>query len=171
MTVKQINPTSSVFNVSHNIDFGDPRNFIGYVLYYKESPYRNETTYSYNSYNDRWKSSEANKQTTISIYDLRPYTWYAYYVSTYVVDNKKIGRSEIAYFRTNPSKPGVVRDIKATAKSSSEIIVNWSPPLNPNGNLTMYKIVLKMIHYNKYPDKDYCSEGKIIMFILFSMKY
>lgn len=149
--------------MSHNIDFGDIRNFIGFILYYKESPYRNETSYSYNSCNDHWKSSEASKNSTIIISGLNSFTYYAYYVQTYMVassDDKKNGRSEIAYLQTNPAKPGPVENVKAIANSSSEIIVSWQEPYHPNGNLTLYKIYVKIKNYYKNPSVDWCHKGK-----------
>ncbi|KAL5273262.1 InR family protein [Megaselia abdita] len=154
-----------VFNVSHNIDFGDTRSFIGFILYYKESPYRNETTYSFNSCNDRWKSSEASKNPTITLVGLNSFTYYAYYVQTYVVasDNgRKNGRSEIAYFQTNPSKPSMVENVKAYSNSSSTIIVNWPPPRHPNGNLSLYRIYVKIMPKYKSATVDYCNNKVVI---------
>lgn len=158
----------TIFNVSHDIDFEDIRNFIGFILYYKESPYRNETSYSYNSCNDHWKSSEASKNSTIILTGLNSFTYYAYYVQTYVVasDNRKNGRSEIAYFQTNPAKPGMVENVKAIANSSSEIILSWQEPLHPNGNLSMYRIYVKMKHYYKNPSVDWCHKGDSSEFLL-----
>lgn len=62
---------------------------------------------------------------------------------------------------TAPSEP---RDLGATVSSSSEIIVHWSPPKEPNGIVTHYMItVTKILPLSEaYSDRDFCSERKYI---------
>ncbi|CAG5095970.1 Similar to InR: Insulin-like receptor (Aedes aegypti) [Cotesia congregata] len=79
------------------------------------------------------------------IVDLKPYTKYAAYVKTLAVRDKNsfrspTGQSEIMYFTTEPDIPSVPFDVKSYAKSTSEIIVEWGPPEQPNGPILNYII-------------------------------
>ena len=52
-------------------------------------------------------------------------------------------------------------DARAYANSSSKLVVKWSPPLNPNGNLTFYLIRWQQQAEDKeLYQHNYCSKGQ-----------
>lgn len=59
-----------------------------------------------------------------------------------------------------PSEP---RALTAFSNSSSELVINWQPPANPNGNLTHYIVTG---HWERDSEefieqRNYCVERKI----------
>ncbi|KAG9332348.1 hypothetical protein JZ751_015355 [Albula glossodonta] len=95
--------------------------------------------------------------------NLKPWTQYAVFVKaiTLVVEDKHIpgAKSEVVYIRTNPSEPSMPLDIRSYSNSSAKLLVKWSPPVSPNGNLTYY-----LVRWQQQPeDKElyihnYCSK-------------
>ena len=133
---------------------------------------------------------EAPKDESTIIPGLKPYTQYAIYVETYTVapqqTGKRIGaRSPIFYERTNPyskkklklskSKhcrirclflaPDPPEGLRAYANSSSELVIEWKPPLNPNGIVTHYIVIGSWQRDDQdWVDKhDSCAERKTII--------
>lgn len=56
--------------------------------------------------------------------------------------------------------PSVPKDARAFANSSTKLVVKWSPPVFPNGNLTYY-----LVRWQQQPEDrelyqhNYCSKG------------
>ena len=96
----------------------------------------------------------------------KPYTPYAVYVTT--VMEKSLGsnlvgaQSEIYYTRTLESKPSPVLDLKTTSEtndSTTSLDVTWQPPLDPNGVIEQYYIVLSHIELGRdVAERDYCND-------------
>jgi hypothetical protein len=52
-------------------------------------------------------------------------------------------------------------DARAYANSSSKLVVKWSPPLNPNGNLTFYLVRWQQqAEDRELYQHNYCSKGQ-----------
>lgn len=111
--------------------YDDIRSLLGYVVYYMPAPYRNVSLYDGRDAcgGDGWKvedvqnASSNNSVIDVFLSHLRPYTQYAYYIKTYTIaSEQKGGQTNIQYFRTNADKPEVVQNLKAMAKSNSEIV-------------------------------------------------
>ncbi|XP_074094296.1 insulin-like receptor isoform X1 [Cotesia typhae] len=145
---------------SHFIDLAweiykpsEGQRLLGYLLSYIETNNEN-VTFEGNSCGDKhWRILDVeipslnspNTKVSKLIIDLKPYTKYAAYVKTLAVRDKNsfrspTGQSEIMYFTTEPDIPSVPFDVKSYAKSTSEIIVEWSPPEQPNGPILYYVI-------------------------------
>uniref|UniRef100_A0A4W5Q7H1 Tyrosine-protein kinase receptor n=1 Tax=Hucho hucho TaxID=62062 RepID=A0A4W5Q7H1_9TELE len=130
----------------------DYRDLISFIVYYKEAPHQNITEFDgqdgcgSNSWNmvdvDLPQDKEIDPGVLLS--PLKPWTQYAIFVKaiTLVVEDKHIpgAKSDVVYIRTSPSEPSMPMDTRAYSNSSSKLVVKWSPPLNPNGNLTFYLI-------------------------------
>nr|AVT56260.1 insulin receptor 1 [Boisea trivittata] len=144
-------------------DHYDSRTLLGYVVYFIEAPYRNVTMYDGRDAcgGDGWRVDDVaasevpgrDSNSTSSMDDssnkdhelvhiltrLKPFTQYAFYVKTYTIASEKSGaQSPIQYFRTDPDTPTEPRALTAYSNSSSELVINWQPPAQPNGNLTHY---------------------------------
>ncbi|XP_059487087.1 insulin-like receptor [Neocloeon triangulifer] len=149
----------------------DPRELLGYVIYYIEAPSKNITFFDGRDAcgNDGWMvddepPSPDSAQVNHLIGHLKPYTQYAYYIKTYMLSSRHSkaqgAQSPLQYFRTKPAVPSVPRNLKATSNSSSEIVVQWMPPSEPNGNITHYVIEAQLeVQEKSYLEqRDYCKE-------------
>ncbi|XP_058495075.1 insulin receptor b [Solea solea] len=155
----------------------DFRDLLGFMVLYKEAPYRNVTEFDgqdacgSNSWAiadiepplrpaDNRKSEDPGHL----IRPLKPWTQYAIMVKTQLSasDEHQVhgAKSEIIYVRTNASKPSVPLDPISSSNSSSQIILKWKPPTSPNGNITHYRVICR-----KQPEDsdlykfDYCLQG------------
>uniref|UniRef100_A0A1L8DJW7 Tyrosine-protein kinase receptor n=1 Tax=Nyssomyia neivai TaxID=330878 RepID=A0A1L8DJW7_9DIPT len=148
----------------------DDRALLGYVVSYIEAPYRNVSLYDGRDAcgTDGWKVDDVGRenytQTSISypLARLEPYTQYAYYVKTYTVATEQMGaQSDIIYFRTRPGRPEQVQRLRTTANGTSEIVVEWEPPLRASGNLTSYCILATISKDNEElgSKRNYCTYG------------
>ncbi|KAI9561263.1 putative insulin receptor [Daphnia sinensis] len=178
LNVTVINKSDKNMQLSWNnfrATLDDKRQLLGYVISYIEAPYANI------SYFDRRDACGGDGWTTIDvpanaeaepeeneitiITNLKPYTQYAIYVQTYTVapqhSGKRIGaRSLILYERTSPAEPDQPEDLRAYANSSSELIIEWKPPINPNGIVSFYIVTGSWRKDDQdYVDKhDSCAE-------------
>ncbi|XP_017193275.1 insulin-like growth factor 1 receptor isoform X2 [Oryctolagus cuniculus] len=153
----------------------DYRDLISFTVYYKEAPFKNVTEYDgqdacgSNSWNMVDVDLPPNKdlEPGILLQGLKPWTQYAVYVKAVtltMVENDHIrgAKSEILYIRTNASVPSIPLDILSASNSSSQLIVKWSPPSLPNGNLSYY-----IVRWQRQPQDgylyrhNYCSKDKI----------
>nr|UTM63729.1 Insulin-like receptor [Riptortus pedestris] len=159
----------------------DSRTLLGYVVYFIEAPYRNVTMYDGRDAcgGDGWRVDDVSAS-EVPIRDgnktsggeethelnhiltrLTPFTQYAFYVKTYTIASEKSGaQSPIQYFRTDPDTPSEPRALRAYSNSSSELVINWLPPLQPNGNLTHYIVTG---HWERDSEefieqRNYCTE-------------
>ncbi|XP_056374073.1 insulin receptor isoform X1 [Hyla sarda] len=156
----------------------DYRDLLGFMFHYKEAPYQNVTEF------DGQDACGSNSWTVIDVdppqrttdgktpiapghllRNLKPWTQYAVFVKTLVSSSDERGRtygakSEIIYIRTNESTPSVPLDPFSITNSSSQIILKWKPPSEPNGNVTHY-----LVYWQEQPDHsellelDYCMKG------------
>uniref|UniRef100_A0A8C1T6C0 Tyrosine-protein kinase receptor n=1 Tax=Cyprinus carpio TaxID=7962 RepID=A0A8C1T6C0_CYPCA len=155
----------------------DFRDLLGFMVFYKEAPYKNVTEYDgqYACGSNSWaiadveppeRSSEGKAQSEpgLLINALKPWTQYAIMVKTQLAasDDHLVrgAKSEIIYVRTNATRPSVPLDPISWSNSSSEIILKWKPPSDPNGNITHYIVYCQkqdedITHY-KF---DYCQQG------------
>ncbi|KAG8231626.1 hypothetical protein J437_LFUL012555, partial [Ladona fulva] len=147
----------------------DPRSLLGYVLYSTEAPTKNVTLYDGRDAcgGDGWVVDDVSvpvgdpKEIYHIITKLKPYTQYAFYVKTYTVATETTGaQSEIHYFRTKPDIPSNAVNLKAYSNSSDELVVEWQPPLYPNGNITHYLVVGTWEKDDQafLEQRDYCFE-------------
>ncbi|XP_037306483.1 insulin-like growth factor 1a receptor [Pungitius pungitius] len=149
----------------------DYRDLISFIVYYKESPFKNITEFDgqdgcgSNSWHmvDVDLPQDKNNDPEVSLQQLKPWTQYAIFVKaiTLQVEDKHItgAKSDIIYIRTRPSPPSMPKDARAYANSSTTLMVKWSPPAFPNGNLTYY-----LVRWQQQPEDrelyqhNYCSK-------------
>ncbi|XP_035252278.1 insulin-like growth factor 1a receptor isoform X2 [Anguilla anguilla] len=149
----------------------DYRDLISFIVYYKEAPFQNITEFDgqdgcgSNSWNmvDVDLPQDKSMDPGVLLSPLKPWTQYAVFVKaiTLVVEDKHIlgAKSEVVYIRTKPSEPTMPQDVRAYSNSSSKLLVKWSRPVSPNGNLTYY-----LVRWQQQPeDRDlyqhnYCSK-------------
>ncbi|XP_030622664.1 insulin-like growth factor 1a receptor [Chanos chanos] len=149
----------------------DPRDLISFIVYYKEAPFQNITEFDgqdgcgSNSWNmvDIDPPRDRNVDPGVLLSPLKPWTQYAIFVKaiTLFLEGKhNLGaKSEIVYIRTKASEPSMPLNARAYANSSSSLVVKWSPPVWPNGNLTFY-----LLRWQQQPEDrelyqhNYCSK-------------
>ena len=103
---------------------------------------------------------------TTYIVNCKPYTPYAVYVTTVMekslAANATGAQSEIYYTRTLESKPSPVLELKTTSEtneSTTSLEVTWQPPLDPNGAIEQYYIVLSHLELGRdVAERDYCND-------------
>ncbi|XP_029004833.1 insulin receptor b [Betta splendens] len=155
----------------------DFRDLLGFMVLYKEAPYRNVTEFDGQDAcgSNSWAIADVDPPSRPTdgkkpddpghlIRPLKPWTQYAIMVKTQLSssDEHQVhgAKSEIIYVRTNPSKPSVPLDPISSSNSSSQIILKWKPPTSPNGNITHYQVIC-----HKQPESrdlytyDYCRQG------------
>ncbi|KAF7670294.1 hypothetical protein LDENG_00018690 [Lucifuga dentata] len=128
------------------------RDLISFIVYYKESPFQNITEFDgqdgcgSNSWHmvDVDVPQDKDSDPRAVLKHLKPWTQYAIFVKaiTLQVEEKHINgaNSDVVYIRTRPSQPSMPKDARAYANSSTKLVVKWSPPISPNGNLTFYLV-------------------------------
>ncbi|MBN3310814.1 IGF1R factor, partial [Amia calva] len=149
----------------------DFRDLISFIVYYKEAPFQNITEFDgqdgcgSNSWNlvDVDLPSDKNTDPGVLLSPLKPWTQYAIFVKaiTLAVEDPHIpgAKSRVVYIRTKASEPSMPLDLRSYSNSSSKLLVKWSPPTSPNGNLTYY-----LVRWQQQPeDKElymhnYCSK-------------
>ncbi|XP_029008650.1 insulin-like growth factor 1a receptor [Betta splendens] len=149
-------------------DYGD---LISFIVYYKESRFQNITEFDGQDGcgSDSWHMVDVdlphNKSSDpkVSLPHLKPWTQYAIFVKaiTLQVEDKHVSgaKSDIIYIRTRPSAPSMPKDARAYANSSTKLVVKWSPPVFPNGNLTYYLVRWQQQHEDReLYQHNYCSK-------------
>ncbi|XP_063003180.1 insulin receptor [Elgaria multicarinata webbii] len=155
----------------------DFRDLLGFMLFYKEAPFRNVTEF------DGQDVCGSNSWTVIDIEppprpndvrsighpglllrNLKAWTQYAIFVKTLVThsdERKSYGaKSEIIYVQTNASVPTVPQDPISVSNSSSQITLKWKPPSEPNGNITHYMVSWEeQSEDSELYELDYCLKG------------
>ncbi|XP_066491075.1 insulin receptor isoform X2 [Tiliqua scincoides] len=155
----------------------DFRDLLGFMLFYKEAPFRNVTEFDgqdvcgSNSWTvvdvdapNRSPDSKNQMQPGWLLRNLKPWTQYAIFVKTLVTysDERKTygAKSEIIYVQTNAYVPSVPLDAISVSNSSSQIILKWKPPSEPNGNITHYKVSwIQQTEDTELYELDYCMKG------------
>ncbi|KAG9350665.1 hypothetical protein JZ751_024554 [Albula glossodonta] len=136
----------------------DFRDLLGFMVLYKEAPYKNVTEFDGQDAcgSNSWVIADVDPPPRATegkeehepghlIHPLKPWTQYAIFVKTLLSasDEHQVhgAKSKIIYVRTNATKPSVPLDPISSSNSSSQIILKWKPPTNPNGNITHYKVI------------------------------
>uniref|UniRef100_A0A671YWV3 Tyrosine-protein kinase receptor n=1 Tax=Sparus aurata TaxID=8175 RepID=A0A671YWV3_SPAAU len=121
----------------------DFRDLLGFMVLYKEAPYKNVTEFDGQDAcgSNSWaiadvdppsRSTDSKKAENPGhlIRPLKPWTQYAIMVKTQLSasDEHQVhgAKSEIIYVRTNASKPSVPLDPISSSNSSSQIILKWN---------------------------------------------
>uniref|UniRef100_A0A3B3DFU7 Tyrosine-protein kinase receptor n=1 Tax=Oryzias melastigma TaxID=30732 RepID=A0A3B3DFU7_ORYME len=156
----------------------DFRDLLGFMVLYKEAPYKNVTEFDGQDAcgSNSWMIADVDppprpttgkepEQPRHLIGPLKPWTQYAIMVKTQLSasDEHQVhgAKSEIIYVRTNSSKPSVPLDPVSSSNSSSEIILKWKPPTSPNGNITHYKVIYRrQLEDSDLFKFDYCLQGE-----------
>uniref|UniRef100_A0A674E262 Tyrosine-protein kinase receptor n=1 Tax=Salmo trutta TaxID=8032 RepID=A0A674E262_SALTR len=154
----------------------DFRDLLGFMVFYKEAPYPNVTEFDgQDACGSNWviidldppaRATEGNvqQQPGTLILALKPWTQYAIMVKTQLSasdEHQVLGaKSKITYVRTEATKPSVPLDPISSSNSSSQILLKWKPPTDPNGNITHY-----LVYCQQQPEAselykfDYCQKG------------
>uniref|UniRef100_A0A8C5AFH3 Tyrosine-protein kinase receptor n=1 Tax=Gadus morhua TaxID=8049 RepID=A0A8C5AFH3_GADMO len=156
----------------------DYRDLLGFMVYYKEAPYQNVTEFDGHDAcgSNSWVIADVepperateNKEPMnpgLIILPLKPWTQYAIMVKTQLSASDEHqahgAKSSIIYMRTNATKPSVPMDPISSSNSSSQIILKWKTPRNPNGNITHYKVICsKQEEDGDLYKFDYCLQGE-----------
>ncbi|XP_070688502.1 insulin receptor b [Pempheris klunzingeri] len=155
----------------------DFRDLLGFMVLYKEAPYKNVTEFDGQDAcgSNSWAIADVDPPSRSTdgkkvddpgylIRPLKPWTQYAIMVKTQLsaFDEHQVhgAKSEIIYVRTNASKPSVPLDPISSSNSSSQIILKWKPPTSPNGNITHYRVICsKQAEDSDLYKFDYCLQG------------
>uniref|UniRef100_A0A3Q3XF24 Tyrosine-protein kinase receptor n=1 Tax=Mola mola TaxID=94237 RepID=A0A3Q3XF24_MOLML len=156
----------------------DFRDLLGFMVLYKEALFQNVTEFDGQDAcgSNSWviadvdpprRATEGDKEQFEPghlILPLKPWTQYAIMVKTQLSasDDHQVhgAKSEIIYVRTNATKPSVPLDPISSSNASSQIILKWKPPNDPNGNITHY-----LVFCQRQPEAselykfDYCQKG------------
>lgn len=172
ITVRSVSSTSVLLQWAP-FKLVDPRQLLGYVVYYIEAPNTNVTLFdgrdACNS--EGWKLddiSDSDPLDTVNklLTQLKPYTQYAYYVKTYTLASEGVGgQSQIQYFTTAPSTPNSVRDVKVDVdRKTNTLILTWRAPLLMHGKLRDYEVFVELNadRQENVQSRDYCSTEMLV---------
>ncbi|KAK3098802.1 hypothetical protein FSP39_023260 [Pinctada imbricata] len=153
-----------------NFKVADPRHLFGYIINYKEAPFKNVSIYDGRDAcsEDIWstkdvlnKSDREEEFVSNLIVSLKPWTQYAVYIQTYTTSSAEYGAmSKVVYFRTAPAYPTVPVNLKVDPKMNGSLYVTWNPPTNPHGNVTHYIVYWRPrpLVAEKLYERNYCDE-------------
>lgn len=148
----------------------DPRSLLGYLIYYRETLYQNVSIFDGRDacFTNVWKVDDFeavdNTEDKLShiLPHLKPYTQYGLYIKTYTIASETKGaQSDIIYFKTEPDTPSQPRSLNARAQSSSEILIEWEEPNQPNGEVTHYVVTgtrVEQLATDFINQRDFCLE-------------
>ncbi|KAK7945211.1 hypothetical protein WMY93_000939 [Mugilogobius chulae] len=156
----------------------DFRDLLGFMVLYKEAPFRNVTEFDGQDAcgSNSWmiadvepppRATDGDKdqvQPGHLIMPLKPWTQYAIMVKTQLSasDEHQVqgAKSDIIYVRTDATKPSVPLEPRSSAESSSQVSLQWKPPNDPNGNITHYLLFCQRQHTaSEFSKFDYCQKG------------
>ena len=104
---------------------------------------------SYGSLSDNWTEKSKNDlNRTVSLYGLKPFT--AYVFRARLVGNASVGNwTDDIIIKTNEGIPSAVRNLHVNETSFNTVDITWGRPLQPNGVILSYVIVIHGIRtYN-----------------------
>uniref|UniRef100_A0A8C3B182 Tyrosine-protein kinase receptor n=1 Tax=Cyclopterus lumpus TaxID=8103 RepID=A0A8C3B182_CYCLU len=154
----------------------DFRDLLGFMVLYKEAPYKNVTEFDGQDAcgSNSWaiadvdppsRSTDSKKAEDPGhlIRPLKPWTQYAIMVKTQLSasdeDQVHGAKSEIIYVRTNATSESH-HDQSQSAYGHTSIILKWKPPTSPNGNITHYRVICrKQAEDSDLYKFDYCLQG------------
>ena len=108
------------------------------------------------------------RETTIIRDGIKPYSYYAIFVTTLIIregieggEDIKSAASEIVYFHTPEATPDPPQNIVVKDLSYSKVNITWQPPVNPNGVITEYQV--EIVHHEANTErlidmKHYCND-------------
>lgn len=109
------------------------------------------------------------KETTFVTDGIKPYTYYAVFVTTLIIREGVQGgesiegaQSEVVYVLTPEDIPSKPEDILVTPISYSSVNISWTAPLDPNGIIDHYliEVELQKVDTTRLLDvKLYCKNG------------
>ncbi|KAG5276137.1 hypothetical protein AALO_G00128270 [Alosa alosa] len=152
----------------------DFRDLLGFMVLYKEAPYQNVTEFDGQDAcgSNSWVIADVEPPQRSSspaeaghlLYPLKPWTQYAIMVKTQLSASDDLevrgAKSAIIYVTTNATRPSVPLDPISSSNSSSQIILKWKPPTEPNGNITHYLVFCQKQQEDKELYRlDYCLKG------------
>ncbi|XP_014088692.2 insulin-like receptor [Bactrocera oleae] len=160
VNVTKVSSRVAVAEIKNPLVFDDNRTFIGYQYFLMEDKYKNATQHSQRICDDSWIVSDPTKDNQYIFVNLQPYTQYAYYVKTWTISSEKRNAlSDIHHFKTKSAQPKFVQSLNAYAISSSQIAITWTPPANPQGNLTVYRVHATLDKRSQVLDsRNYCKD-------------
>ncbi|XP_078279915.1 insulin receptor-like isoform X2 [Rhinoraja longicauda] len=153
----------------------DFRDLLGFMVFFKEAAYQNVTEFEGQDAcgTNSWKVVDVEPPGRSDgkminpgtlLLGLKPWTQYAIFVKTLLTISDERhnhgAKSEIVYIRTTAGIPSVPLDPISVSNSSSQIILKWKPPTDPNGNITHY-----LVFWQQQPEDselyefDYCQKG------------
>ncbi|CAJ0600209.1 unnamed protein product [Cylicocyclus nassatus] len=152
----------------------DQRKFLGYDILYKEVEWEDPNLsidddrsscqdtdswfYHFEGVNDNVEriNGTGPEYVTAMIGNshIKPHTLYAAYVTTKMVRHQgaRSAVSNIAFVRTRFAVPDPPRLTKAEALGTDEILLEWDPPLQPNGDISHYVVswrAMDDVHMNQ----------------------
>ncbi|KAL1429959.1 hypothetical protein MTO96_015453 [Rhipicephalus appendiculatus] len=142
----------------------DKRSLLGYVVHYREAPFQNVTLYDGRDAckGDVWKMVDADVGVDVQIIaHLKPFTQYAVYVKAYTLfttTSTQGAQSDIFYFKTLPASPSQPQNLKAHPAKDSKLLISWTPPKHPNGDVRYYRVMV--IAQPSAPQHQYLGESR-----------
>lgn len=104
----------------------DERSLLAYVVYHIEAPHQNVSLYDGRDAcgSDGWEIEDVSVSDTVHpMFDLKPFTQYAYYVKTVLISSETYGaQSDIQYFTTASGEPMPINKLITSSNHSSEIV-------------------------------------------------
>ncbi|KAL8598131.1 hypothetical protein ACOMHN_030417 [Nucella lapillus] len=149
-----------------NVQSSDERQILTYIINYREvtsdivSIYQGRDACSENI----WKTLEEEPDDLVPmnvalIPNLKPWTKYATYVEAVMLSTATSQAiSDIHIFTTSPDYPTSPTNLRAVAEQPGELLVTWTPPKVPNGNVTHYYVYwqLQVLDQEPFDQRDYC---------------
>ncbi|KAG8439517.1 hypothetical protein GDO86_005642 [Hymenochirus boettgeri] len=156
-TVKGMGPTEQfVFRTDEAEPSAPPQNltFINATdstvwLQWSPSPKPNGFVHMYsikiveNNTQNEFLQNISGLQTEVFITTLEPFTTYFASVSVFTKLGNGNQYSNTISFTTRESAPDIVQNIKCMATSFQSILIQWDPPLRPNGFISYYIITFQ----------------------------
>ncbi|MCI4383283.1 hypothetical protein PGIGA_G00024590 [Pangasianodon gigas] len=149
------------------------RGLISFEVYYREAPFQNISEFDdqdgcgSNSWMmvDVDSPQDQNRNPEVLLSGLKPVTQYAIFLKTVTlvvedIDTHVLGaKSEVVYILTKPKVPTMPVDIRAYSNSSTSLLVQWSPPVSPNGNHIYYLLRWQQLEEDhELYQHNYCSK-------------
>lgn len=169
--VLQIQSHVMVYKWKHISMEKDHRMLLGYTVYYIQADHKNVTIYDQRDACNvqGWKVedhpvSQINQNVDLPpkiIYNLSPYTQYAYYIKAYLLKAEGFGaQSNITYFRTAPGTPSSVLNVDVKFEQD-QAVVSWGAPKSIPGRLTHYEIYIELVKVDEGAMSawDHCKAG------------
>ncbi|KAF4083004.1 hypothetical protein AMELA_G00134960 [Ameiurus melas] len=148
------------------------RGVISFEVYYREAPFQNISEFDdQDGCRSSWmmvdvdSPQDQNRNPEVLLSGLKPVTQYAIFLKTVTlvvegIDTHVLGaKSKLVYILTKPKVPTMPVDIRAYSNSSTSLVVQWSPPVSPNGNHIYYLLRWQQLEEDhELYQHNYCSK-------------